>query len=78
MEQYWSEIITFLITLGSTYGMMTTQIKNQKAEIEEIKAQLSEYQKDHDLLIRVDTKVDGINDSIKEIKDLIKNKRSKK
>lgn len=78
MEQYWSEIITFLVTLGSTYGIMTTQIKNQKAEIEEIKAQLTEYQKDHDLLIRVDTKVDGINDSIKELKDLIKNKRSKK
>lgn len=78
MEQYWSEIITFLVTLGSTYGIMTTQIKNQKAEIEEIKAQLTEYQKDHDLLIRVDTKVDGINDSIRELKDLIKNKRSKK
>ena len=78
MEQYWSEIITFLVTLGSTYGMMTTQIKNQKLEIEEIKEQLAEYQKDHDLLIRVDTKVDGINDSIKELKDLIENKRSKK
>jgi tRNA(Ser,Leu) C12 N-acetylase TAN1 len=75
MEQYWSEIITFLVTLGSTYGMMTTQIKNQKAEIEEIKAQLTEYQKDHDLLIRVDTKVDSINDSIKELKDLIKDKK---
>lgn len=78
MEQYWSEIITFLVTLGSTYGMMTTQIKNQKSEIEEIKEQLAEYQKDHDLLIRVDTKVDGINDSIKELKNLIENKRSKK
>lgn len=78
MEQYWSEIITFLVTIGSTYGMMTTQIKNQKSEIEEIKEQLAEYQKDHDLLIRVDTKVDGINDSIKELKDLIENKRSKK
>ena len=78
MEQYWSEIITFLVTLGSTYGMMTTQIKNQKSEIEEIKEQLAEYQKDHDLLIRVDTKVDGINDSIKELKDLIENKGSKK
>ena len=78
MEQYWSEIITFLVTLGSTYGMMTTQIKNQKSEIEEIKEQLAEYQKDHDLLIRVDTKVDGINYSLKELKDLIENKRSKK
>ena len=78
MEQYWSEIITFLVTLGSTYGMMTTQIKNQKSEIEEIKEQLAEYQKDHDLLIRVDTKVDGISYSLKELKDLIENKRSKK
>ena len=78
MEQYWSEIITFLVTLGSTYGMMTTQIKNQKSEVEEIKEQLAEYQKDHDLLIRVDTKVDGINYSLKELKDLIENKRSKK
>ena len=78
MEQYWSEIITFLVTLGSAYGMMTAQIKNQKSEIEEIKEQLAEYQKDHDLLIRVDTKVDGINYSIKELKDLIENKRSKK
>lgn len=78
MENYWSEIITFLVTLGSSWGVMRTEIKNQKQEIQEIKDQLAEYQKDHDLLIRVDTKVDGINDSIKELKTLIENKRSKK
>ena len=78
MENYWSEIITFLVTLGSSWGVMRTEIKNQKQEIQEIKDQLTEYQKDHDLLIRVDTKVDGINDSIKELKTLIENKRSKK
>jgi hypothetical protein len=78
MENYWSEIITFLVTLGSSWGVMRTEIKNQKQEIQEIKDQLAEYQKDHDLLIRVDTKVDGINDSLKELKTLIENKRSKK
>lgn len=78
MENYWSEIITFFVTLGSSWGVMRTEIKNQKQEIQEIKDQLAEYQKDHDLLIRVDTKVDGINDSIKELKTLIENKRSKK
>lgn len=78
MENYWSEIITFFVTLGSSWGVMRTEIKNQKQEIQEIKEQLAEYQKDHDLLIRVDTKVDGINDSLKELKTLIENKRSKK
>lgn len=78
MENYISEIITFLITLGSSWGIMQQKIKQQDKEIEEIKEQLTEYQKDHDLLIRVDTKVDGINDSLKELKTLIENKRSKK
>lgn len=78
MENYISEIITFLITLGTSWGIMQQKIKQQDKEIEEIKDQLTEYQKDHDLLIRVDTKVDGINDSLKELKTLIENKRSKK
>ena len=78
MENYISEIITFLITLGTSWGIMQQKIKQQDQEIQEIKDQLTEYQKDHDLLIRVDTKVDGINDSLKELKTLIENKRSKK
>lgn len=78
MDAYWSEIITFFITLGSSWGVMQNKISTQQKQIQEIKDQLAEYQKDHDLLIRVDTKVDGINDSIKELKDLIENKRSKK
>lgn len=78
MENYISEIITFLITLGTSWGIMQQKIKQQDQEIQEIKDQLTEYQKDHDLLIRVDTKVDGINYSLKELKTLIENKRSKK
>ena len=34
--------------------------------------------KDHDLLIRVDTKVDGISETLKEMKTLIENKKGKK
>lgn len=78
MDAYWSEIVTGLVSIGVSYGVMSTQLKNQKEEIDEIKNQLIEYQKDHDLLIRVDTKVDVINTSIKELKGLIENKRSKK
>lgn len=77
MENYWSEIITFLITLGSSWGVMQNKIATQQKQIQEIKDQLSEYQKDHDLLIRVDTKVDGINDSIKELKNIIEKKGKK-
>lgn len=77
MENYWSEIITFLITLGSSWGVMQNKITTQQKQIQEIKDQLSEYQKDHDLLIRVDTKVDGINDSLKELKTIIEKKGKK-
>ena len=75
MDAYWSEIITGLISIGVSYGVMSTQLKNQKEEIDEIKNQLIEYQKDHDLLIRVDTKVDVINTSIKELKGLIEKQK---
>ena len=77
MENYWSEIITFLVTLGSSWGVMQNKIATQQKQIQEIKEQWSEYQKDHDLLIRVDTKVDGINDSIKELKNIIEKKGKK-
>lgn len=78
MENHISEIITFLVTAGSSWGMITTKIKHQEKEIAELKDELAEMQKDHDLLIRVDTKVDGINDTLKEMRTLIENKRSKK
>ena len=78
METYWSEIITFLVTAGSSWGMITTKLKEQDREIQELKGQLKEMQEDHDLVIRIDTKVDGLADSIKELKEMIEQKRSKK
>ena len=77
MEQYWSEILTFLVTASSCWGIITTKIKDQEKEIEELKGEIEEMRKDHDLLIRVDTKVDSITDTLKEMKTLIE-KKSKK
>ncbi len=77
MEQYWSEIVTFFITAGSSWGIITTKLKDQEREIEELKGEIEEMRKDHDLLIRVDTKVDSISDALKELKTLVE-KRSKK
>lgn len=77
MEQYWSEILTFVITAGSSWGIITTKIKNQEKEIEELKGEIEEMRKDHDLLIRVDTKVDSITDTLKEMKSLIEKKNKK-
>lgn len=78
MDAYWSEIITFLVTAGSSWGMITTKIKNQEKEIEELKGQIDEMRKDHDLVIRIDTKVDSLADMMKEVKQMIETKRSKK
>lgn len=77
MEAYWSEIVTFLITAGSSWGMITTKLKEQDKEIQELKGQLKEMQEDHDLVIRIDTKVDSLAESIKELKTIIESKRSK-
>lgn len=78
MENYWPEVITFLLTAASSYGIITQKVHSQQKEIDEMKEQLEEFRKDHDLIIRLDTKVDNINDSIKELKTIIENKRTKK
>lgn len=78
MDAYWSEIVTFLVTAGSSWGMITTKLKEQDKEIQELKGQLKKMQEDHDLVIRIDTKVDSLAESIKELKTIIESKRSKK
>lgn len=77
MDTYWSEIVTFLITAGSSWGMITTKLKDQGKEIEELKGQIEEMRKDHDLVIRIDTKVDSLAEMMKEMKTIME-KRSKK
>ena len=78
MESFWPEIITALVSVGSSWGIITTKLKNQEKQIEEIKAEIAETRKDHDLIIRLDTKVDGITETLQEMRTLMENKRSKK
>jgi hypothetical protein len=61
MEQYFSEIITALVSVAVSYGAMKAEIRNMKQKIER-------YDKDHDLLVELNTKIDMI----------LKNQRSKK
>lgn len=71
MEQYASEIVTALISIGVSYGAM-------RAEIHNLKQKVDKYDADHDLIIRVDTKVDSISETLQELKTIMENKRSKK
>jgi len=61
MEQYLSEIVTALVSVAVSYGAMKAEIRNMKQKIER-------YDKDHDLLVELNTKIDMI----------LKNQRSKK
>lgn len=78
MEGYWSEIATFLVTAGSSWGMINNKLKNQEKVIDELKGKIEEFSKDHDLIIRLDTKMDVLGENLNELKELIQNKRSKK
>lgn len=71
MEQYLSEIITALVSIGVSYGAM-------RAEIHNLKQKVDKYDADHDLIIRVDTKVDSISETLQELKTIMENKRGKK
>ena len=71
MEQYLSEIVTALVSIGVSYGAMKAEIRNMKQKIDK-------YDADHDLIIRLDTKVDGISETLQEVKTMMENKRSKK
>jgi len=71
MEHYLSEIITALVSIGVSYGAM-------RAEIHNLKQKVDKYDADHDLIIRLDTKVDGISETLQEVKTMMENKRSKK
>lgn len=71
MEQYMSEIVTALISIGVSYGAM-------RAEVHNLKQKVDKYDADHDLIIRVDTKVDSISETLQELKTMIEQKRSKK
>ena len=70
MDQYLSEIITALVSISVSYGAMRAEIHNMKQKIEK-------HDADHDLIIRLDTKVDGISETLQEVKTIME-KRGRK
>jgi hypothetical protein len=51
MEYYLSEIITALISIAVSYGVIKTKINMFEQKIEK-------FDKDHDLLVEIKTKID--------------------
>lgn len=51
MEAYLSEIITALVSISVSYGVVTTKIKQMESEMET-------FRRDHDLLVELNTKID--------------------
>ena len=71
MEGLWGELLTALVSVAASYGAVTAKVKHMEKELED-------FRKDHDLIIRLDTKMDTMSDTLRELRDLIENKRSKK
>lgn len=51
MEGYLTEIITALVSISVSYGVVTTKIKSMEQELET-------FRRDHDLLVELNTKMD--------------------
>lgn len=51
MEAYLSEILTAIISISVSYGVMKTELHYMKEKLEQ-------YDKDHDLLVEIKTKID--------------------
>lgn len=51
MEAYWSEILTAIISISVSYGVIKTKVANMERKIER-------FDKDHDLLVELNTKID--------------------
>lgn len=48
---YAVDIVTVLVAIGTSYGVVTTKLKYFEREIDE-------FRKDHDLLVELNTKMD--------------------
>ena len=51
MENYWSEILTAIVSISVSYGVIKTKIHDMEQKIER-------FDKDHDLLVTLNTKMD--------------------
>ena len=51
MEQYISEILTAIVSISVSYGVIKTKIRA-------IEDKMERFDKDHDLLVELNTKID--------------------
>lgn len=51
VPEYVIDIVTVLVAIGTSYGVVTTKLKYFEREIDE-------FRKDHDLLVELNTKMD--------------------
>ena len=51
MEAIWPEVITALVSISVSYGVIKTKINAMEQKIER-------FDKDHDLLVELNTKID--------------------
>ena len=51
MEQFWAEALTAIISISVSYGVIKTKVA-------EIERKVEKHDKDHDLLVELNTKVD--------------------
>lgn len=62
MEAYWSEILTAIISISVSYGVIKTKVANMERKIER-------FDKDHDLLVRIDEKVSAIIETQRKLEE---------
>ena len=51
LDGLWTEIVTALVSVSVSYGVVTTKIKSMERELET-------FRRDHDLLVQLNTKMD--------------------
>ena len=59
MEAIWPEIVTALVSISVSYGVIKTKINAMEQKIER-------FDKDHDLLVELNTKIDMLLTKEKE------------
>lgn len=71
MESLWPEIITAVVSVAVSYGVIKTKINTMEQKIER-------FDKDHDLLVRIDEKINGIIETQKKLEEQQIKTRGKK
>ena len=51
MEQYLSEVLTAIVSISVSYGVIKTKIRTMEEKMER-------FDRDHDLLVELNTKID--------------------